>query len=125
MFGKVCAGTPQRKAGATGSTDRATRPPDILRNLHKIWILASAQGGCEFIAGGIHRYFEDDERAPNADMEPKDFFKEERRSISKSGFWFEIKAGPRIKPQAYSCMSRIGAEGPTPISGEKTFLRCF
>ena len=40
----------------------------------KIRILVSDQGEREFQTGGIHRYFEDLERAFNADMEPKDFF---------------------------------------------------
>jgi hypothetical protein len=40
----------------------------------KIRILVPDQGGREFQAGGIHLYFEDLKRAPNADMGPKDFF---------------------------------------------------
>ena len=45
------------------------------------------------------------------------------KAISKLGFSVEIKARPRINPQAYSSMSRTWYEGSTPISGEKTFLR--
>jgi hypothetical protein len=37
-------------------------------------ILVHYQGGREVRTGGIHQYFEDLNRAPNAESEPKDFF---------------------------------------------------
>jgi hypothetical protein len=40
----------------------------------KIWILVPDQGGGEGQAAGIHPYFEDLNRASNADMGPKDDF---------------------------------------------------
>jgi hypothetical protein len=36
--------------------------------------LVQYQGGREVYTGGIHQYFEDLNRAPNAEIEPKDFF---------------------------------------------------
>jgi hypothetical protein len=44
------------------------------RSCLKKWILVQGQGGREFQPGGILLYFEDLERAPNAEIEPKDFF---------------------------------------------------
>jgi len=44
-------------------------------------------------------------------------------AISKIGFWFNFEAGPSLKPQAYSSISRILNEAPTKKLSQKTFLR--
>ena len=43
--------------------------------------------------------------------------------ISKKRFWFKIKAEKSFKPQTYSSISRTWNSTPTPILGQKTFLR--
>ena len=45
-------------------------------------------------------------------------------AISKKGFLFKFAAGPSLKPQAYSSISRILNEAPIPpkkAGGKKTF----
>jgi hypothetical protein len=53
----------------------------MFKSALKIWILVSDQGGSAFQTGGIRSYFEDLERASNADMEPKDFFERAFRAF--------------------------------------------
>ena len=44
-------------------------------------------------------------------------------AVSKLGFWFKVAAGPSLKPQAYSSISRILNEAPTKTLGQKTILK--
>jgi hypothetical protein len=45
-------------------------------------------------------YFEDAERALNADLGPKDIFSIVE-GLSKIGFWFQIKAAVSFAPEEY------------------------
>jgi len=57
------------------------RNPEHSRIYLKKWILVQNQGGREVQPGGILQYFEDLNRAPNAEFGPKDFFEMGYRQI--------------------------------------------
>jgi hypothetical protein len=44
-----------------------------------------------------------------------------REAISKTGFWFKFKAGPRFNPQAYFKYSEELKRGPNTEIGPKDF----